>query len=251
VIIFEFDGRTVRFDDSDLERREPDGIYGSLLKGHFYEETFLRYIQSLDLSGTYLDIGAYIGTHTVFFAMMCPTTRVHSFEPQPTFFSRLVANVEMNGLSERVVTHRFALSERSSDHIRLSFEGETSDVAIRRLDDVVSEPVDLVKMDVEGMEPLVLAGARRLLRRDRPVVFAEARTNNEYVATATQLRTLGYRRTGRVFNATPTYEFVAVPWQRRALDSPTGRHVRARIPIGLRRKLRRFVPPSPEHVADR
>ena len=251
MITFVFDGRTVRFDDTALEHREPDGIYGSLLKAHFYEEAFLRYIQSLELAGTYLDIGAYIGTHTVFFAMMCPATRVHSFEPQPSFFSRLVANVEMNGLSDRVVTHQLALSECSDQRIRLSFEGETSDVATRRLDDVVTEPVALVKMDVEGMEPLVLAGGRRLLRRDHPVIFTEARTNDEYVATAAQLRKLGYRRTGRVFNATPTYEFVAVPWQRRALDSPTGRHVRARTPIGLRRKLRRYVSPSPEHVADR
>ena len=47
-------------------------------------------------------------------------------------------------------------------------------VPIVRLDDVVTErPVRMIKMDVEGAEPQVLRGARRLLREDRPIVVSE------------------------------------------------------------------------------
>jgi hypothetical protein len=43
------------------------------------------------------------------------------------------------------------------------------------LDDYLpsGEPVQLVKIDVEGAEALVLAGMRRLLRESRPVVLVE------------------------------------------------------------------------------
>ena len=42
------------------------------------------------------------------------------------------------------------------------------------LDDVkIRRPVRFIKMDVEGAEPLVMQGAARLLREDRPIVLSE------------------------------------------------------------------------------
>lgn len=38
---------------------------------------------------------------------------------------------------------------------------------------LAGEKIDLVKIDVEGYEPAVFAGLRRLLREQRPVVFTE------------------------------------------------------------------------------
>jgi hypothetical protein len=44
---------------------------------------------------------------------------------------------------------------------------------LRRLDSVLPGPVDLLKIDVEGYEGHVLAGARGLLARERPILFLE------------------------------------------------------------------------------
>jgi hypothetical protein len=47
-------------------------------------------------------------------------------------------------------------------------------VPLVALDDLdIPAPVRLIKMDVEGAEPQVVEGARRLLRRDRPVILSE------------------------------------------------------------------------------
>ena len=50
---------------------------------------------------------------------------------------------------------------------------ETYDVDIVRLDDVVSEPVGFIKLDIQGAELPALEGARRILTDDRPVVMVE------------------------------------------------------------------------------
>ena len=45
---------------------------------------------------------------------------------------------------------------------------------VRRLDDVVIDgPVAVIKVDIEGHEHAFLRGARGLIDRDRPIVFAE------------------------------------------------------------------------------
>merc|ERR1711990_695503 len=46
-------------------------------------------------------------------------------------------------------------------------------VQVRRLDDIVSTRVDLVKVDVESMELPMLRGARNTLMKHRPVLFVE------------------------------------------------------------------------------
>lgn len=54
-------------------------------------------------------------------------------------------------------------------------------------------PVSLLKVDVEGMETAVLAGARELLARDRPAVFFETLSTDGLAGIADMLRGLGYR----------------------------------------------------------
>jgi hypothetical protein len=46
-------------------------------------------------------------------------------------------------------------------------------VSVERLDDLVTGPVDVVKIDVEGAEAACLRGAERILREHRPLVIFE------------------------------------------------------------------------------
>jgi len=242
MITVSYAGTDVRFHETEVTPESPGVVHGALYKGHFYEETFLTYIRSLGRRGTYLDIGAFVGTHTMFFAALCDSDRVHSFEPRPRIHRRLAANVELNELGHKVTLHQVALSDEPAE-ISLTFGRETTVVPAKRLDDLIREPVSVIKIDVEGMEPQVLRGASRILRTSKPVVFAEARTGPEYEAVTRTLRRSGYQPTGKVFNSSPTYEFVHVSRRRTLMDSPLGVRARARVPLAVRRRLRRFVPP--------
>lgn len=116
-------------------------------------------------------------------------------------------NVDANDLTNKVMVHQVGLgAEPGRASSRLDRVWEHFDVV--PLDQIVRGKVVVLKIDVEGMEEQVLGGARRILRKHHPVVFAEAWGEPERTAIEAVLKPYRYRATGRVFNHTPTYEFV-------------------------------------------
>jgi FkbM family methyltransferase len=136
-----------------------------------------------------VDIGANAGAHTL--AMAAAGARVIACEPNPALRARLQANVELNRLTNVVVrpyaltaepgrvllhvpadpVHTGGASLLAGVHEHLSgadaveVEGVPLDELARREG---LEPVRLLKIDVEGFEAAVLAGAREVLARDHP-----------------------------------------------------------------------------------
>jgi FkbM family methyltransferase len=199
-------GKTVLFDDTGIDPEQPGSVRAYLFKGGFYEEAFLDYIRSLGRTGVYVDAGAYIGTHTLYFAVLCGATHVHSFEPRARMRDELLRNVAANDLEDRVTVHDIGLSsKRTRVEVSLDRVDESFDCA--PLDEIVEGDVAVIKIDVEGMEAEVLRGARRILSTSSPVIFAEAHQEEELAEIGKVLEEFGYYRTGRVFNASPTYEF--------------------------------------------
>jgi FkbM family methyltransferase len=153
--------------------------------------------------GTVVDVGAHIGSFTLEAAQLVgPTGRVIAVEPDPTNRARLVHNLSINGLTDRVTVVEAAMldeecqlplgspSPNNSGMTRLNSGDQL--VQCRRLDDVLDElgapTVDAIKIDVEGFEPAVLRGAAKMVARDRPLVIAEV--NDAEVLSA--LRDCGY-----------------------------------------------------------
>ncbi len=138
-----------------------------------------------------LDIGANVGVYTLFCANeIAPSGRVVCFEPGSVALERLRENVELNGLGELVTVHDLALSDRngtlefttgrdSTNQIRTDDDNATGGVEVRtaRLDDIVAGDDGSIpqfaaaKMDIEGAEPLALAGADKLLSTANPPVW--------------------------------------------------------------------------------
>jgi len=138
-----------------------------------------------------IDAGANIG-HLALAAsrLVGPAGKVYAFECGPRALERLRENVELNGASNVVVVDRACwdsegtstLYDFDEKEIDLPSMGRRSDrsvareIAIRtaRIDDVVKEPVRLVKIDVEGAELAALRGAERVLFSDpRPDLIVE------------------------------------------------------------------------------
>jgi FkbM family methyltransferase len=179
-----------------------------LRRGHFYEEQMLRYIEALGLGGAYVDVGAYVGTHALFFATHCAASHVHAFEPRPRHLATLRRHVEQNDLAARVTLHADGLSDRA-ESVPIELDRKKEQIACRRLDELIDEPVSVIKIDVEGMEEKVLGGAAGILRTSRPLLFIEANSPAHFERHRELLAPFGYQPTGRVFNASPTYEFAA------------------------------------------
>jgi len=139
-----------------------------------------------------LDVGAYIGTHTLSFAKMVQSDGfVFAFEPQRIAYEFLCANVVLNNLINVFPIH--AAVSNSSGEIKVpiinpsnpsntaafQISGYSMGDTVRQLtiDSLNLARCNLIKIDVEGMESNVIAGAKNTLQQFRPVLFVE---NNGY-----------------------------------------------------------------------
>ena len=150
-----------------------------------------------------LDIGANVGLFTKAF-MRAPKTPKFIIAIEPSFYvfsilSNITANMPLVRCRKLALSHEAAtvdlktpLKRSGSFRVGLSHIGNVGDqkvfvetVEAKRLDDVLSDEkidqVDIVKLDVEGAEEQVIAGAPNLFYNVRPIWFVELvqrRTDN-------------------------------------------------------------------------
>lgn len=178
---------------------DADGILGRRIvpSGKPYEAPLLEHIWGMKLSGIAVDVGAHIGNHSLYLAAVCGL-QVVAFEPSTV--ERLRANVELNDLGGQVRLEPFALGADlgwATEVGKGRLEVGAGEVPVRRLDDYALVGVSLIKIDVEDMEPSVLRGGEETIRRERPVIFAEARDDECHAAIAEVLEPWGYAMTHR------------------------------------------------------
>ena len=145
---------------------------------------------------TFVDIGANLGLFSLVAAhLVGPRGRVHAFEPSAKTFGRLRANVDLNRFGN-VTLHDIALSDSAGRReMVMAIDGMdawnslaqpymggnyTTETITTETWDAFAEAnrlgtgVTLMKIDVEGWEAPVLAGARRMLSKpDAPVLQVE------------------------------------------------------------------------------
>ena len=145
--------------------------------------------QLCPVGGSVIEVGANIGTHTLVLAKAVGTSgSVIAFEPQRVVFQTLCANLALNSLTQ--VDARHAAVGTSTGWVGIpeidyslianyggleigTFAAGTP-VRLARLDEeFTGARLDLVKVDVEGMEREVLLGAQGLLSRFRPLLYVE------------------------------------------------------------------------------
>ncbi len=240
---------------------ETDWIYTLIKKtGAFYEIDLLQYIRYALKSrrGCILDIGANIGNHSVYFGMfVCDA--VICFEPNPGVLPTLAANLSDNGIRHKL--YRLGLGDRESaavvdlpeadgDNVGKArllecAAGASGSIRVATLDGLLPEikaylnglAVVAAKIDVEGMEHLVLRGGAALLDEYKPDLFVEVVDRAQMENIESVLVPLGYKRIVS-WAATPVWHFAHR--QRRG----PGRMLRLSAYIQLRRyaeSLKRLV----------
>jgi FkbM family methyltransferase len=163
------------------------GVVGELERsGGFYQRDLATLLRGrLPADAVVADVGAHIGVVTVLLAGLCPKGHVYSFEPVAENHAHLTANIAANGL-DNVTALRAAVFDTDGE-INLEYDAvypggshvgrDGSAVASIRFDTWARseglDRLDLVKLDVEGVELAVLGGAAETLRRFRPLVVVE------------------------------------------------------------------------------
>ncbi len=116
---------------------------------------------------TIVDVGAHVGSFTVWAALRSPSARLLAVEPNPETFRFLLQNLRDNGLQDRVRAINAAVGATSgvaslelTEHslgTRLARSGEGPvRVKVMQMEQLLKEAgmdeVDVLKMDCEGME---------------------------------------------------------------------------------------------------
>ena len=149
----------------------------------------LEWIASFEPASILVDVGANVGMYTIW-AAATRRARVYAFEPEAQNYATLNRNIMLNNLSDRVSAYCMGLSDKSglstlhlaqleiggSCHAlgeALDFQHKPLAAVFRQgsiaatLDELVASgaiPIpDHIKIDVDGFEPKVLAGARETL----------------------------------------------------------------------------------------
>lgn len=166
--------------DEDLSnhiRREND----------FFEAEILDYIlEKHPHHEVIIDVGANIGNHTMFFANFLTYKVVWAFEPIRENFVILDRNIKRTKpyLGGTVIATDHAVSS-SNGSVKITPNFGNMGASIispdgeRWVDSITIDtifapaPVTLMKIDVEGHEPEVIAGAQKTIQNSHPLILIE------------------------------------------------------------------------------
>jgi FkbM family methyltransferase len=135
----------------------------------------------LPTGAAYLDVGANVGLTAIPLAAQRPDLQITAFEPVPSNAELLRRNIHINGIKNVEVIEVAVGNKKGTLYIDDKGPWSTASatgvsgvaVATMRLDDLVHERVAFLKIDVEGHEPNVFDGARRILQNCAPLMFVE------------------------------------------------------------------------------
>lgn len=158
---------------------EPGGVISLVNMLGLYDYNNMRFVQMvLQRAPVFIDVGANIGAYTLI-ASEIPTAIVISLEPVPAAFAKLQRNIALNSRenvqalnvgasSEPGILHMACEGASPVNHVVAPDAASASIIAVKMdtLDAICQRLAlvpSLIKIDVEGHEPEVLAGASQSL----------------------------------------------------------------------------------------
>lgn len=174
----------------------------------FYESGMLNYIdKNIKKGGTYIDVGANIGNHTLFFSLFC-ADKVISIEPVKENYKLIEKNIKDNklgnvdllkkGISSDGRNFGYTTIEKNMGMCNLIEEGDGAESITPNELDI--NDLRLLKIDCEGMSMEVFNSFIPLIKTHKPDIFIEA-DNKELVYILNKINYASIRK----FNATPTH----------------------------------------------
>ena len=165
----------------------------------------------------YIDIGSNVGNHALYMACVADCA-VFAFEPNQHLVNAIKQSIKLNKKQKAVKVFNIGLgaeasvadfSEQKPDNLGAqSLTLGLGAIKVERLDDQnIKLPVGIIKIDVEGMELAVLKGAIETIKHNRPFLYVECQSNDDFNEVSAFLTELNYSYWD-TFNATPTHLFI-------------------------------------------
>jgi FkbM family methyltransferase len=161
-----------------LVKRGETGLTGNVYAG-LHEFADMGYLlHALRSDELFIDVGANVGAYTIL-ACAAIGARGYAFEPVPSTYQRLLANMRLNHLDARVTCLNrgvgagtgqieFTGDADTTNHVVAPGErcAQAVSVELTSLDCALEgEQPSMLKIDVEGYETQVLQGAEQTLKR--------------------------------------------------------------------------------------
>jgi FkbM family methyltransferase len=170
-----------------------DPIQRNHRRGQFYEQKELSDLKRLfPEGGTFVDIGANVGNHSLFAALILKAGRVIPVEPNLLAYRLLIHNVLINrledvfdlaklgvGLSDKA-EEGYAMQKRERNLGGAKMLPGEGDLMVVPGDDLLAGVApDMIKIDVEGMEMMALSGLEATIATHHPILLVEVDNENE------------------------------------------------------------------------
>lgn len=163
--------------------------YGNIkvFSNHIYsvyteiKDIFEKSIYNIELDSCYpviIDGGAHIGISILFYKLKFPEAKILAFEPDPLAFSYLKKNMRANRIKNITLINK-ALHEKKStffflsdgsDGGRISENGNYT-IEAETLSKYINKPVDIIKLNIEGMEKKVIEEIEPKLNFVKNIIF--------------------------------------------------------------------------------
>jgi hypothetical protein len=173
---FEVDGKSYKFGLSCFSNQ---AMETSVMHAHgqLSELEELRFVRdSVGKARVVVEVGTLVGNHAVYLARNLSPEKVYCFDADARSVEHTTANFRLN-FPAGSPPHLVAVNKAIGGTPRtIEFAGRP--VEVTTLEAEVKEPVDFIKVDVDGMEIEVLSGARSLFVAHRPRALIEVTTEN-------------------------------------------------------------------------
>lgn len=185
--------------------------------GEWAEQELEVFSHLIKRNSSCIDVGANLGTHTIWLSQNCPEGLVFSIEPQFYIFQLLNTNLILNDATncvpirsfimnkkDKIKTSALFLPPKENEVRKLNYgqfnirdyvneDGVTTEII--KLDDIdyMGKKIDFIKMDCEGNEKDVLLSGQKTIKANKPHMYLEfnSKTGNDDLLYS--LKDLGYK----------------------------------------------------------
>ena len=152
-------------------------------KEQYESETTEVFKKMIKPGDTVIDIGANIGYYTVLASTLVgPTGKILAFEPSKQYFVLLEKTLKENNIKNVQAFQKAVGRKKSRGKMISDVLVSGDDVDVVSLDEFIHEPIQFIKMDIEGHEMEALNGMLKTIRKNPNLVLITE--FNEYTLRA-------------------------------------------------------------------